>query len=158
MNPVSIEQGEENNLIVAQAKFNCNIHATRTPPSPDMPTRQQVVFSDGLAVPVADIVFRDMFFMTNLCTATGHDISSIMEADVFSQQLSYTLVSPFSNCTGMKRILLSGSVEEIATNMFGNMPQLEEVFFAGKSLDQVSQMANYPWGITNTDVIKAELD
>lgn len=31
MNPVSIEQGEENNLIVAQAKFNCNIHATRQP-------------------------------------------------------------------------------------------------------------------------------
>lgn len=34
MNPVSIEQGEEQGLIVAQAKFNCNIHATRTPPPP----------------------------------------------------------------------------------------------------------------------------
>lgn len=37
MNPVSIEQGEESGLIVCQAKFNCNIHATYepVPPTPE---------------------------------------------------------------------------------------------------------------------------
>lgn len=52
MNPVSIEQGEENNLIVAQAKFNCNIHATRTPPPPTFPENQVMVFDDGSIVPI----------------------------------------------------------------------------------------------------------
>ena len=30
--------------------------------------------------------------------------------------------------------------------------------FKGKTLYEVQQMANYPWGISNTSIIHAELD
>lgn len=47
MNPVSIEQGEEQGLMVCQAKFNCQIHTSREEPEPVIPTKSGVKFADG---------------------------------------------------------------------------------------------------------------
>lgn len=47
MNPVSIEQGEEQGLMVCQAKFNCQIRASREEPGPVIPTKSGIKFTDG---------------------------------------------------------------------------------------------------------------
>lgn len=44
--PTTIEQGEDEGLIVAQAKFNCQIRADREP-GPVIPTKSGVKFTDG---------------------------------------------------------------------------------------------------------------
>lgn len=74
------------------------------------PTQQQIVFADGTVVRVADLVFNDYFAMTNLCPAIGQSVGNLVEADIFSQRLSYSLSSPFSSFTGMKKIYLDESV------------------------------------------------
>lgn len=85
--------------------------------------------------------------MFNLCHAIGQQLSDLVEADVFAESLSYSFTSPFRSFTDMAKIFVGPTVQSIAANMFADMPQLEEVFFQGKTLSQVRAMANYPWGV-----------
>lgn len=57
----------------------------------------------------------------------------------------------------MTDIEIPSSVTSIGSNAFFGCHSLSSVTFHGKTLDEVQAMANYPWGIVNTEVIHAEL-
>lgn len=156
MNPVSIEQGEENSLIVAQAKFNCNIHATRTPPPPVFPENQVMVFADGSIMPILYPSSPENVDMTINEPLTGLNRDRIVELVINNYAGQYA----FSGSWHLKRICIGSGVQSngLSEDAFVNCPEVELMYFKGKTLGQVEQMANYPWGLTNTDVIKAELD
>ena len=57
----------------------------------------------------------------------------------------------------LKRIIISNSVTSIGYGAFWYCPSLKEVVFKGKTLEEVEQMYNYPFGIKNKNIIKCEL-
>lgn len=271
MNPVSIEQGEEQGLIVAQAKFNCNIHAKREEPSPfeegltyykqvgsdvwekwdlsgditgedtfqyrsipieevrigktltrlgldsfynvDFPYIKKLVFEEGCSCSIgpcfggssvltalvnfennhiAQIEDYSLNRLTELsaislpstvasignsafsgdsaltgivipdgCTSIGYtafeDCVSLSSIDIPDsvQSIEYQC---FYRCSGLKNVTI-GSNPNLRINFdaFLDCGALEEVFFKGRTIAEVQQMEEYPWGISNTDVIHAEL-
>lgn len=62
----------------------------------------------------------------------------------------------FSETSNLKELVIPSSVTTIGINALrGN--NRTSVTFMGKNLAQVQAMTNYPWGITNTSIIHAEL-
>lgn len=156
MNPVSIEQGEENSLIVAQAKFNCNIHATRTPPPPVFQENQVMVFADGSIMPILYPSSPENVDETINEPLTGLNRDRIVELVINNYAGQYA----FAGSWHLKRICIGSGVQSngLSEDAFINCPEVELMYFKGKTLSQVEQMANYPWGLTDTSVIKAELE
>lgn len=63
----------------------------------------------------------------------------------------------FAGAEGMTDIEIPSSVSSIGSDAFFGCHILSSVMFEGKTLEQVQAMENYPWGITDTSIISAEL-
>lgn len=59
--------------------------------------------------------------------------------------------------SGLPSLVVPSSVSSIGISSFGYCQYLTSLAFKGKSLQQVSAMANYPWGLADASVISAEL-
>lgn len=59
--------------------------------------------------------------------------------------------------SGLPSLVIPSSVSSIGGSSFGYCQYLTSLAFKGKSLQQVSAMANYPWGLADASVISAEL-
>lgn len=53
-----------------------------------------------------------------------------------------------------KRVYIGPNWYFTINNMFQFATSLEEVYFMGRTIEQVQQMDGYPWGITDTSKIK----
>ena len=84
-NPHQVEQGEDNGLIVAQAKFDSLIRTKTTPP-PYFPENQGIKFADGTFVPVGDAFFAlgNQTETQKTIQNLGYSLSNMVELDVFS--------------------------------------------------------------------------
>ena len=54
-------------------------------------------------------------------------------------------------------ITIPESVANIGNLVFSYCKSLKEVTFKGKTLDEVKQMENYPFGIKDESIIKCEI-
>lgn len=63
----------------------------------------------------------------------------------------------FAYCISLKEIIIPDSIEYIDRTAFARCGSLKEVIFKGKTLDEVKQMNNYPFGIEDESIIKCEL-
>lgn len=61
----------------------------------------------------------------------------------------------FWNCSALSTVTIPSSVTRIDENAFYNCSSLTDVTFNGKTLEEIQAMSNYPWGITDTSVIRA---
>jgi hypothetical protein len=65
----------------------------------------------------------------------------------------------FSGCDRLTKLVIPEKVEEIGEDAFEGMEDLDDLYFKGKTIDQVRDMDNYPWGLANPlDIIRAEYD
>ena len=64
----------------------------------------------------------------------------------------------FSCCDSLTSITIPNSVTNIGIETFDGCNSLKEVIFKGKTLAEVKQMKNYPFGIKNESIIKCELN
>ena len=60
----------------------------------------------------------------------------------------------FYNCKSLASITIPDSVTNIGYNVFWFCESLKEVVFKGRTLDEVKQMENYPFGIEDESIIK----
>ena len=62
--------------------------------------------------------------------------------------------SAFYSCESLKEITIPNSVTSIGYLAFSFCDSLKEVIFKGKTLEEVKQMKNYPFGIKDESIIK----
>ena len=60
----------------------------------------------------------------------------------------------FFGCNSLTTITISNNITYIGDNVFRRCKSLKEVIFKGKTLDQIKQMKNYPFGIEDESIIK----
>ncbi len=67
----------------------------------------------------------------------------------------------FANCGKIKSISIGSNVEEIGVFAFSACTGLKQIFFKGRTMEQVKDMKNYPWGIPwrlkDMSIIQVEL-
>ena len=63
----------------------------------------------------------------------------------------------FCDCKSLTSITIPDGVINIGYAVFWNCASLQEIIFKGKTLDQVKQMKNYPFGIEDNSIIKCEI-
>ena len=63
----------------------------------------------------------------------------------------------FVYCRSLKDVIIPASVTYIGTGAFWFCDSLKEIIFKGKTLNDVKQMDNYPFGIEDESIIKCEL-
>lgn len=163
MNPVSIEQGEEQGLMVCQAKFNCQIHTSREEPEPVIPTKSGVKFSDGGFLEIqnsnANIWHQSqstsMYFfpLAGRPIGNGGYVDNVEEVTLLDSGTGNALQAIMTPST-CKRVYIGPNWYFQINNMFQYATSLEEVIFIGRTMEQVQAMDGYPWGITDTSKIK----
>lgn len=163
-NPASIEQGEDSGLLVAQARFNCQVRQDRKDPY------TYIYFADGTTKKFLweGEVTSQMAHDTGLSDTSpsarivfGTVVSSIADESfvglpVTEASFNSGLLSIGRRAFAFNGILtnieLPDTVQSIAEEAFVEDPNIE-VTFQGKTKAEVQAMENYPWGIENTQNI-----
>jgi hypothetical protein len=63
----------------------------------------------------------------------------------------------FYSCESLDSIVIPNSVTCIGIKAFYDCESLKEIIFKEKTLEEVKQMKNYPFGIRDTSIIKCEM-
>lgn len=65
----------------------------------------------------------------------------------------------FAGCNKLRDVIILNSISSIGQNAFSNCSMLSNVMFIGRTLSQISSLANYPWGISGeiSSIIKSSL-
>ena len=63
----------------------------------------------------------------------------------------------FACCESLTSITIQNSITSISNTTFHGCNALKEVIFKGRTLEEVKQMENYPFGIKDESIIKCDL-
>ena len=94
--------------------------------------------------------------VTSIGYVAFYDCKSLKEITI-PNNITHIGRSAFSYCESLKEIIIPDSVTNIGHRAFSECDSLKEVIFKGKTLDEVKQMKNYPFGIEDESIIKYEI-
>ena len=77
---------------------------------------------------------------------------------VIPNNVIYISSFAFSFCESLKEITIPDNVKNIDYMVFLGCISLKEIIFKGKTLEEVKQMKNYPFGIKNESIIKCKMN
>ena len=80
-----------------------------------------------------------------------------LEKIIIPDSVTYIGYWAFHNCKSLKKVIISNSLTYIRYATFSSCYSLNEVIFKGKTLDEVKQIENYPFGIEDESIIKCEI-
>ena len=60
----------------------------------------------------------------------------------------------FRDCSGLMRVTIGNSVTKIGERAFSSCLKLKEIIFKNKTIDEVKEMKNYPFGIKDESIIR----
>lgn len=163
-NPASIEQGEDSGLLVAQARFNCQVRQHR----PDPYT--YIYFADGTTEKVlweGEVTWQ-MAADTGLSDTSptarivfGTEVSAIADEGFVGLPVTEASFEPgllsigrraFAFTSMLTKIELPDTVQSIAEDVFAGDSRIE-VTFQGRTMAEVQSMENYPWGLPTGRII-----
>ena len=82
-----------------------------------------------------------------------YDCESLKEA-IIPNSVTNIGINAFYDCKSLKEIIIPNSVISIGNYVFSFCESLEKVVFKGKTLKDIKQMVNYPFGIKDESIIK----
>lgn len=83
--------------------------------------------------------------------------SKLLTSIIISNNVTSIGSWAFYDCESLKEIIIPNSVKSISYGAFAHCNLLKEVIFKGKTLAEVKQMKNYPFGIEDESIIKCEI-
>lgn len=101
----------------------------------------------SVALPKTSIAVAPFAFNETPLAALGFEDSGLTDIGM----------GAFEHCERMKSVSLPSTLSSIGQEAFACCTSLSSVYFAGKTAVEVKEMQYYPWGITDTRVISAEL-
>lgn len=218
--PISLEEGEDGNLIVVKCLLKCAVYGDT--PKPPPPKKQETVVKcrQSSGIPEQEVLVEGRFSYESLPEEVAMNAQEIelgwavtsIEPGSFDQYVerlsipgSVAVIEQYlANCNqnlrtieledGIQRIdnyafesieslssieipdtvtsigdvafwrcgslgsaTIGRGVASIGEAAFSECGSLSSVTFKGKTLEQVQAMDNYPWGISDTSIIRAEL-
>ena len=77
---------------------------------------------------------------------------------IISDNIKHIANSAFFNCHSLTTVYIPNTVKYIGYYAFSMCESLKEIIFKGKTLEEVKQMENYPFGIEDESIIKCEIN
>lgn len=152
--PVSYEEGEDGSLLVNRCVVKCLVHPAPPPPPPFDPGVNYAVFSDGRKVEGWENIWSSAEQFSQFCFEdAGEDPESLVEAYVYQ---SFAGFQVFHGKPALRRVVFGPQIALMASETFDGNGALEEVVFKGKTMQQVTMITGYPFGLSDVSVIKAE--
>lgn len=157
-NPVSIEQGEQSGLIVAQARFNCTVRTNRYPPSTD----SYAVYTDGStrvfhvtgnsfnANQVVKSGLRRLYIQEGI-TALGRDsLSNASDLELLHLPSTLTAINTdaVNGCVKLTEVDIPNGVTTIGDHAFANCSALKKVTIP-ESVTMIDEDAFYRCSTTD---------
>lgn len=156
-NPVSIEQGEQSGLIVAQARFNCTVRTNRHP----SPTDSYAVYTDGssklfhvvgnsfTANSVVKQGLRRLYIQEGITILGQNALKDATDLELLQLPSTLTTISfnAVNGCVKLTEVDIPSGVTSIGRSAFSDCSSLVSVTFSGKTMETVKGMANYNWGV-----------
>ena len=165
--PTTIEQGEDEGLIVAQCKFNVQVKGEAGVFS-NAPKKQGLYFTNGDVVNVSDETGSNIFSayaINSVVYVLGHPVTDVGPTDI--EEVAIYGLSPAQTSirwlsrSPLKRIWIGKDVllnklspGEQGLNYFSDVRDtLEGIYFIGRTKAEVKAMVGYPWGLHNGHVL-----
>lgn len=165
--PTTIEQGEDEGLIVAQCKFNVQVKGEAGVFS-NAPKKQGLYFTNGDVVNVSDETGANIFSayaIHSVVYVLGHPTTDVGPTDIedvaiyglspVQTSIRWLSRSPLKRIWIGKDVLLNKpSPGEPGLNYFADVRDtLEGIYFIGRTKAEVQSMVGYPWGLPNGHVL-----
>ena len=98
--------------------------------------------------------------LPNNVTSIGNDAfyrCKSLKSITIPDSVKYIGLEVFSYCRSLESITIPDSVKNIGNNVFSYCESLKEVIFKGRTLEEVKQMKDYPFGIEDDSIIRWEI-
>ena len=117
---------------------------------------------------VTSIGYAAFCFCTSLKEITIPNSVTSICAEAFVKCISLTSIiipnsvtsigdETFAHSNSLTSIIIPDSITNIGYNIFWNCESLKEVIFKEKTLEEIKQIKNYPFGIKDESIIKCEI-
>ena len=98
------------------------------------------------------VIYKELTEITSTTIPNKTDIAKLRTGNTVNSISD----NVFSNCNNLTDIIINGNNTIIGENAFENCNNISKIKIGDLTLEEISQMPNYPWGIQNFEEIYSE--